>query len=217
MTLFRAPLLPTFVVILLIASLLVACDALVEEDEDDDRDDDGTVDIEQIDFRTQQSGNIHDDFSRVSGEVPDFGGLFFDSDGDLNVYVEDTDPDRIPDVRSVLEDVFGADLFERADSERNPTGDAEVVLLEGTYPFEALQGWFEEIHDVFAVDEVVFIDLDERENRLVIAAEQEAAFEEIEAELAELEVPREAINLKQTTPIDIQNQDLRDQFEIKSQ
>ncbi len=185
---------------------LAACDEITDALDDDEDDPDR---FEGINLLEPAGSNIHDDFAAVAEQVPDFGGFFFDEDGHPNVYLLEPAPDRADEVREALESVFGDDVLERGSSERRPVDDPQLELLGGNYGMPDLLTWFDELHEVFAVDEVVFVDLYERENELTVAVDDRNAFEEVEAILQELDIPREAIDLKVTEPIDLQSHTLR--------
>jgi len=62
---------------------------------------------------TQANGitarNLDEQFGLVADKVPDFGGMFYDENGDLNVYL--TDPGQAATAKAALTAVFGTDVY----------------------------------------------------------------------------------------------------------
>jgi hypothetical protein len=164
------------------------------------------------DLDEEPGNNLHGDFALLAELVPDFGGFFFDDEGHPSVYLLDPDPARIQEVRGALARVFGEDIFARGHSERRPMPQPELRLLQGDYRVSTLLEWFERLDGVFEVDEVVFIDLDEAENRLTVGVESQDAFERLEAILTQLDIPREAIVLKETDLWEVHDHRVRSEF-----
>lgn len=190
---------------LLVAVVLQACDldALQDEDEGEDRD------VEGINLLEPAGTNVHDDFAAVAEQVPDFGGFFFDEEGHPTVYLQESSSGREDEIRSALESAFGEDVLDRGSSERRTVEDPQLNFQEGEYAMPDLLAWFDELHEVFSVDQVVFIDLHERGNELTVAVDDSSGFEEVEAVLEELETPRAAVDLTLTEPLEQQSHTLR--------
>lgn len=201
------------ITLLFIAIILQACDieALEEGPEEDPPEDDR----DRINITQQEGGNIHDDFAAVSEQISDFGGFFFDELGTPNVYLQNPDSDRTDEVRRVLEEVWGADILSRGDSPRRPVDNPQIELREGRYAMSDLLVWFEQLHNVFEVEDVVFIDLHEQENELTVAVENENALGQVEEVLGQIEIPREAVTLTVTDPLNEHNHTVRSAFDTQ--
>jgi hypothetical protein len=144
--------------------------------------------------------NLNDQFAMVAETLPDFGGMYFDEDGHLHVYVLHPDPGRESQVRAALSRVFGEELFERSDNERRPVSRVEVYLVEGRYPVLQLLEWFREIDRVLDIEGVWFTEFDERRNGLTIGIEDHAIEQQVQGVLEEVGVPLEAVIIKETEP-----------------
>ncbi len=95
--------------------------------------------------------NSDAEYLRMAGEIPGFGGLFYDEQGFANVYLTDTKE--------------GAKL--RA---LNP----DVRILEGRYDFRQLHGWRNALLDVMSRPDVVLLDIDETKNVVRIGIDKDA-------------------------------------------
>jgi hypothetical protein len=159
---------------------------------------------------TKTAPNLNDHFAMVAEALPDFGGMYFDEEGHLRVYVLDPDPGRTSQVRAVLGRVFGEELFVRSDNERRPVRRVEVYLVEGRYPFLQLLEWFRAIDRVLDIEGVWFKEIDERTNRLTIGIEDLALEPRVQSVLAEVGVPLEAVIIEETEPIEVHSHSLVD-------
>jgi hypothetical protein len=123
----------------------------------------------------------------VASRAPGFGGMFIDGDGHLAVHVR-RHFDRARTIDAIAE-VFP----ERAM--------APMRLIEGGFGFAELARWHDSALEVLELPDVVFTDLDEKRNRVVIAVEHAAAMAEVQAELDALGIPREAAIVELAEPI----------------
>lgn len=198
--------LTTFALALLTAALIQACD--VSPQGEDEESGPEPIPLSQVDT----TNTIHDRFAEVAEQIPDFGGLFFDEEGNPNVYLQDPDPSRVDQVESTLREVFGDDVLKRGDSPHRPVEDPQTELLEGNFRMDNLLTWYDRIPQVFTIEEVVLLDLDERENRLTVGVTDLDVSENVEGTLEDLEIPREAVSIVKAKPIQSENHDLRDGF-----
>ena len=157
----------------------------------------------------QATGNLNDDLALVGQFLPDFGGLYYDDEGNLTVYLLEPDPQREREVRDVLTRVFGDEILTRSDNERRPVRRVEVELVEGRFDIRQLLQWFDEIQRVLDTEGVWFVELDEMANRLTIGIERTEIIEHVERELRSLRVPREAVVFEETEPIVLGSHTLR--------
>lgn len=168
--------------------LLGACDSVTEDPEEGSQG-------EAVNLNEEPSGNFNDDLAAVGDSIPDFGGFYFDQDGQLNAYLLDPSSDRAEEVENVLKEVFGEDILERGDSPRREGANSQIQLREGTYRMEDLIAWYDRIGRTFSVDEVVFVDLQERTNRLTVGVTTLEVQPDVEGILQENEIPVEAVEI----------------------
>jgi hypothetical protein len=122
---------------------------------------------------------------RMGREIPGFGGLYYDEQGRPNVYLLNPD---------------GADSAGRTALKRLG---AEVVVHRGDYEFERLLGWRQELRPVLALPGVVFLDVDEARNRVVIGLEVSSPNRDrLERAILAAGIPRQAILLRETVRIE---------------
>jgi hypothetical protein len=126
------------------------------------------------------------DLVRMGREIPGFGGLYYDERGRPNVYLLDPEgPGRIALKR------LGA----------------EVLVHRGDYEFERLLEWRQELRPILAAPGVVFLDVDETRNRVVIGLDSSSRSksldrDRLERQLLSTGVPRQAVLLRETAHVE---------------
>jgi hypothetical protein len=160
-------------------------------------------------------GDMDSQLAKVADRLPGFGGMFFDGDGDLNVYlVEIAEPAdaqaleaRKARVETAITAVFGPDLLVQGKDRRSEPGSQamperspQIKIIRGTYDIPQLLEWRAGVDLALDVQGVLFTDLDERQNRLRVGVETLAARERVEALLARRGVPRAAVIIEQAKP-----------------
>ncbi len=95
-----------------------------------------------------QPVTIDDDYARLAGDVPGFGGLYLDTAGTTHVYLQDLS--RAPEVQGL--------------------GD-HVVVEQGQYDFRDLLAWKAVLRAQLTERGAVYLDIDETRNRLVFGVE----------------------------------------------
>jgi hypothetical protein len=119
--------------------------------------------------------------------LPGFGGLFIDH-GVPTVYLTDLGQ------RGLAERLL--DGFARA------RGAPGIRVLAGRFGYGDLDKWFKQVSDeAFAQGRVVFVDLDEAANRVLVGVEPGASHANIRALAARLGVPAEALTVRDAEPI----------------
>jgi hypothetical protein len=152
-----------------------------ESDEDDGR-------VETLD----------DLLAEIAARVPGFGGLFLSSNGILHIHLFDGRLARA--AQGAIETFFGR--------ERLPSGSIQV--LPGQYSFLQLKDWHERmLPEVLGLPGVILTDVDEAENRLRVGVEAQERVGVVEARLAGLGIPREAVLIEETEPIELVSHTLR--------
>jgi hypothetical protein len=139
-------------------------------------------------------------FLRIAGEVPGFAGLYFDDAGALIVLMAgDAAPQAVGDV--------GAHLASLGiDPSAQP-----VRVRTAEYDFAQLHALLQRANTVFGLGGVVYTDADEARNRVVIGVLDAATEADVENALAILDIPREAVIIERTGPMEL-DQSLRDRI-----
>ncbi|WP_146009426.1 hypothetical protein [Deinococcus planocerae] len=158
------------------------------------------------------SQTLDDKFLKVASKIDDFGGMFFNQDGDLEVYVQPPtggvfdaeDSNKKIRVKNAVTEVFGQEVLFKSNkkaasnlnSSASETVPAEVKLKEGAYSFKSLDYWYKRILSKVKFSEVVFTDIDESRNRITIAVSNDAEFSQVNQLLTSLGVPKNAVLLE---------------------
>ena len=129
------------------------------------------------------------DLGTLARTVPGFGGLFLDK-GVPTVY---------------LTDVSKRGAAERALSgfaQSRGFGPGEIRVLQGRYVYGDLDRWSQAVSlEAFDQRGVVFVDLDEASNRVLVGVERGASPANVTSLAARLGVPAEAIVTREVDPI----------------
>lgn len=127
------------------------------------------------------------DIQVLARSIPGFGGLFLDN-GTPTVYLTDVGQ------RGIAERVLGG--FARAN------GASGIRVLAGRYAYGDLDRWFQQVsYEAFEHGGVVFVDLDEAANRVLVGVERGASHANVRSLAARLGVPAEAITVRDVDPI----------------
>jgi hypothetical protein len=123
--------------------------------------------------------------------IPEFGGLYVDGNGVPTVY---------------LTDVTKKDLAVRAlgsFSRAQGLAPAQLQVVRGDYTYGQLSDWFARISpEALALTGVVFADLDEANNRVLVGVEHAAAAASVRGVAARLGIPAAALTVRETEPIE---------------
>lgn len=117
----------------------------------------------------------------LNRELPGFGGMFYDQEGHLNVYM-------VGGRQEGVVELFGAD----------------AQVLPGRYELAQLQRWRESMRDLLAEPGILLLDVDETLNRVRVGIDRASprlATRSLERGLAERRIPREAVVFEETDPI----------------
>jgi len=137
-----------------------------------------------------KEGLWDDPFAEVAQRVPAFGGMFFDDQGVLNVYLLGLSQRGA--VEEAITAVFGSEAVQGG-----------IRVLQGQYGFLQLTEWHNRISaEVLGLPGVVLTDVDDAKNRLTIGVEElQRVQSQIEELLARLGIPREAVIIEETGPV----------------
>jgi len=127
------------------------------------------------------------DAQTLTRTIPGFGGLFIDQ-GVPTVYLTDVGQ------RGIAERML--DGLARA------RGAKGIRVLAGRFAYGDLDRWFQQVsYNAFERGGVVFVDLDEAANRVLVGVERGAAHASMRSLAARLGVPAEAITVRDVDPI----------------
>lgn len=129
------------------------------------------------------AGPGDDELVRMGKSIPGFGGLFYDEEGRPNVYLRD------PGTAGAVVKSLGPD----------------VRVLRGDYEFAELVRWRVGLRPLLGLPGVVFLDVDETANRVVLGVDATSEtksldLDRLERELLFRDVPREAVVVRETAP-----------------
>lgn len=120
----------------------------------------------------------------VAKKVPEFGGMFLDADGVLQVFLLDTG--KLADAEKAIAEEFGSEALP----------EAGVETLQADYGFQQLYNWHRAHRmETLALPGVVSVSIQEMTNRVKVRIESEAARGEVEQSLADQGVPLEAAEI----------------------
>ena len=129
------------------------------------------------------------DLGTLARTVPGFGGLFLDK-GVPTVYLTDVTK------RGAAERMLGAFAQSRG------FAPGEIRVLQGKFSYGDLDRWSQAVtFEAFDQGGVVFVDLDEAANRVLVGVERGASHANVRSLAARLGVPAEAIVTRDVDPI----------------
>ncbi len=127
------------------------------------------------------------DVATLTRTLPGFGGLFVDH-GVPTVYLTDLKQ------QGLAERLLSG--FARA------RGAAGIRVMAGRFAYRDLDKWFQQVSDeAFSQGGVVFVDLDEASNQVLVAVEPGKSHANIRRLAARLGVPAEALTVRDADPI----------------
>lgn len=148
---------------------------------------------------------LDDQFAQMARETPGFGGLYYDEAGALTVVMAG---EAMPLSAGALEGALRSGLS------RLGVAAADVrtaKVQQGQYDFLQLRAVQQNARHVLGLAGVVFSDVDEVRNRVVIGVESSAAARSVEHALQMLDLAPEAVIIELTEPIEVEtNHTLRD-------
>ena len=147
----------------------------------------------QVEFtgpRSKYAGGFEDDQLRLELSLPGFGGLAFDEDGGLVVYIPSGRTSA--ESRAILQTQLARaekDVLVRALSD-----DSRIQWRVSQYPFSSLVAWKDALASQKVRDAVVGIDADELRNRVTIMIRDATAQPAAKARAQAAGIPVEALN-----------------------
>ncbi len=132
--------------------------------------------------------SFSDYWAQVAERVAGFGGAFLGPEGRIHVYLADPDPTREAAVVQALVGVFGEEVFTET------TG--VITLLQGDFAIGDLAHMKGRLVYLLDSDGVLYIDLDESQNSLVIVVEDEVALQMVPLHLRVQGIPEGAATVE---------------------
>src|SRR6185295_9828361 len=127
----------------------------------------------------------------VAQRVPSFGGLYFDGNGSLNIYL--TDGAQLAAAESAIAAVFGKDRFDFTNAR----------AVKARYTFTQLKGWHDHHRLVtLAIRGVVSTGIRKSTNHLHIGVTTADAASSVQAVLARYSIPSDAVEIVITPGFD---------------
>jgi hypothetical protein len=153
-------------------------------------------------IRQSNDVSLDEQLLDVAKQDPAFGGMFFDRQGRLTMYVMESAleaPDGFGRLAGMSLDVEAAfrrhDMMAAAATQR-------INVLPAQYSFVDLHQWREELRsDVLTIPGVVMIDIAEEKNRVRVGVERPDAAAAVRQQLASRGIPEGAVSIEMTTPI----------------
>ena len=140
--------------------------------------------------RTVASRLPDDLMAQVGGLAPEFGGVYLDADGVTHLYLTDPSADAAERAQAALAEVFG-----------DVPAAANITIDRANYTFAQLKRWHDQMSSVLTLARVVFTDIDERANRLLVGVADRAAEGAVRNELARLGIPSAAVQIAATPEV----------------
>lgn len=135
-------------------------------------------------------------FAEIEGKLPGFAGLFFDSEGKLNVYVTQPDGVTSAQIASVL-----ADYLEPTDMEKG------ITILQAKHTWNTWKAWKQTSRELMFQQElgVTKLDIDEKNQKIVIGFIQldEGTRAKVNEFLVANNIPLADVELVETGPINL--------------
>lgn len=138
----------------------------------------------------QKIKTINDDFSDIASIDPDFGGMFYDSDGNLNIYTTNTQKDNAT-VKNAITKTFGPDK----------TSKGQIKFKQANYRFSDLRIWQEEALSLFETQGVISSGIDHTTNSLKIEVDDLEIEVAIRSQLDALGIPNSAVHIEKGEPV----------------
>ena len=148
-----------------------------------------------------------DKLVKIAEQAPGFGGMFVDEKGTLQIYMKNAGELRNADsmkavraqVTSAIASVLGADFLTQNGARKGRA--SEPNIIKGDYDAIELAKWKKSVAPALDGQEIVFVDLDERRNRVTIGVVGDPSRQRFEALAKSLGVPFEALIIEETQPI----------------
>lgn len=127
---------------------------------------------------------------RIAQQVPEFGGWFFDENGDLNVWVKNSEVHGDRARASVARVAAEVGLIPARPGYR-------IIVRPGRYGWQELSDWRDRMEAVAdGIEGIRWVDLDEEINRLAVGVNSGRARAEVRKQSAEVGIPTGALSVQ---------------------
>jgi hypothetical protein len=127
---------------------------------------------------------------RIARQVPDFGGWFFDGNGDLNVWVKNSDLHGARARAAVAQVANEVGLIPAKPGYR-------IIIRPGRYGWQELSDWRDRVEAVAdGIEGIRWVDLDEGINRVAVGVNSGRARAEVRKQAAEVGIPTGALSIQ---------------------
>jgi hypothetical protein len=134
------------------------------------------------------------EFVSIAQEIPGFAGFYYDANGALNVVMA-------PTARPLAEAEVQSRLAPRLQAMgENPSAVHGAIFHAGEYDFIELEALHRRVQNVLSIAGTVYTDADEVANRVAVGVENAQVAAAVEHALAMLDVPREAVVIRERPP-----------------
>jgi hypothetical protein len=131
-----------------------------------------------------------DEFARASrAEAPGFAGFYLDEDGTPVVRLVDTR-------KSAAAQRYLAPHFAAARTGHHKGAARQPIVRGATFDFAQLKGWADRLEPMLTRNDVFLIDVDEKENRVMVGVQDAGAIAAVRAEAARLGMPAAALHVQ---------------------
>ena len=145
----------------------------------------------------QRLAGLDSEYAGIAAKARGFGGMFYDENGTLNVYLTN-EARQSPQARQRALDEVSASLQGRG---RPAPSSSEVKVLEASRDYLELVTLRGRMGSMLNVPGVVFTDIDEAENRLHVGVLAEASVSQVQLALQDAGVPLDAVTIGVTEPV----------------
>ncbi len=131
-----------------------------------------------------------DEFARAAREeAPGFAGFYLEEDGTPVVRLVDTG-------KKAAAERYLAPHFAAARSGRQKNTMRQPIIRSAAFDFAQLKGWADGLEGMLTRSDVFLVDVDEKENRVMVGVRDAAAIAAVRAEAARLGVPASALHVQ---------------------
>ena len=145
----------------------------------------------------QRVAGLDAEYVRIARNAPGFGGMFYDANGKLTVYMTRESRQSARASQAILQHAR-ASIQSRA---RFAPLARDISVLEGAYDYVQLATLRDRMSPVMGEPGVVFTDIDEANNRLRVGVLAGVSAAQVQAVVQALGIPAGAVSVEVTEPI----------------
>lgn len=189
-----------FISYLFILSILIivsSCDTVLNQEESNVNRVQDTQTITQAQILQRESLNQDERTAQLAKEIDGFGGLFINQSGQLSIYLTQPDKQKATATSTLSGFKPLTKTLVRLRSNKNISATVDNMnIRQGQYKFINLYDWKKKItNHILPIKGVYTNDIDESQNKLSVGVSGEDTKDKVIKELAQLNIPREAVNI----------------------